>query len=198
MKESDLLIVGLGNPGPDYEGTRHNLGWECVHELAERLGVEVVRKRWRSMVGSFQRDTRRIWLAWPQTYMNLSGRAVAEALRDLQLPTEQVWVVYDEIDLPLCRLRIRIGGATAGHNGVTSILDHLRTDRFVRFRIGVGRPNGDGVRHVLGRWGKQEASALEEVRKGVADALELALEAGVARAMEVYNRRGSLGCQEVQ
>jgi PTH1 family peptidyl-tRNA hydrolase len=197
MGESELLIVALGNPGPEYEGTRHNLGWECVRELTARLGVDVSRRRWRSLVGMKERPEGRIWFIWPQTYMNLSGRAVAEARRDLDLPSERIWVVYDEIDLPLCRLRIRLGGSTAGHNGVGSILSHLRTDQFVRFRVGVGRPDGDGVRYVLGRFGKREAGVLAEVRSGVADALQLAIDGGLERAMEKYNRRGSLGCEEI-
>jgi PTH1 family peptidyl-tRNA hydrolase len=194
----NLLIVGLGNPGPEYAGTRHNLGADCVRELADRLGVAMMRKRWKSLVGFTDTPPeRRVWLIWPQTFMNLSGQAVAAAVRDLKLAPESVWAVYDELDLPLCRLRVRRGGSAAGHNGVVSLMSSLKTHEFVRFRIGVGRPEGDGVRYVLGRFGKRESESLEKIRSGVADALELALRSGVQAAMDTYNRAGSLGCVEI-
>jgi len=194
----NLLIVGLGNPGSEYTGTRHNLGAECVSLLAERLGVSMTRKRWKSLVGHTDLSLeRRVWLIWPQTFMNLSGQSVAAAVRDLGLAPEAVWAVYDELDLPLCRLRIRRGGSAAGHNGVLSLMSSLKTHEFVRFRIGVGRPVGDGVRYVLGRFGKRESESLDRIRSGVADALELALTEGVQTAMDKYNRAGSLGCEEI-
>lgn len=192
------LIVGLGNPGGEYAGTRHNLGADCVGELARRLGVAIDRKRWKSMVAAVEVGERqKVWLVLPQTYMNLSGQAVAAAARDLGLAPEAVWVVYDELDLPLCRLRIRRGGSSAGHNGVNSIMGSLRSHEFVRFRIGVGRPDGDGVRYVLGRFGRREAESLARIREGVADALELALAESVQAAMDRFNRAGSLGCEEI-
>jgi len=192
------LIVGLGNPGSEYAGTRHNLGIECVSVLAKRLGVKLTRKRWRSLVGSADLGPeRRVWLAWPQTYMNLSGQAVAAAVRDLGLEPESVWAVYDELDLPLCRLRIRRGGSAAGHNGVLSLMSSLKTHEFVRFRIGIGRPEGDGVKYVLGKFSKSEAEVLDQVREKVADALELALQSGLQAAMDTFNRAGSLGCEEI-
>jgi len=192
------LIVGLGNPGSEYAGTRHNLGIECVSVLAKRLGVKLTRRRWRSLVGSADLGPeRRVWLAWPQTYMNLSGQAVAAAVRDLGLEPESVWAVYDELDLPLCRLRIRRGGSAAGHNGVLSLMSSLKTHEFVRFRIGIGRPEGDGVKYVLGKFSKSEAEVLDQVREKVADALELALQSGLQAAMDTFNRAGSLGCEEI-
>ncbi|MDQ6692374.1 MAG: aminoacyl-tRNA hydrolase [Candidatus Dormibacteraeota bacterium] len=192
-----LLIVGLGNPGPEYVQTRHNLGIDCVTELALRLGVRLDRKRWRSLVGFADLSAdRRVWLAWPQTYMNLSGRAVAAAVKDLELDLTSVWAVYDELDLPLCRLRIRVGGSAAGHNGVQSIMSSLKDHQFVRFRVGIGRPPGDGVAHVLGKFTRGEVSALDSIKAGVADALQTALTSGVPSAMEIYNRPGSLGCPE--
>ena len=192
------MIVGLGNPGSEYAGTRHNLGIECVSVLAKRLGVKLTRKRWRSLVGSADLGPeRRVWLAWPQTYMNLSGQAVAAAVRDLGLEPESVWAVYDELDLPLCRLRIRRGGSAAGHNGVLSLMSSLKTHEFVRFRIGIGRPEGDGVKYVLGKFSKSEAEVLDQVREKVADSLELALQSGLQAAMDTFNRAGSLGCEEI-
>ncbi len=199
-KEKEHLIVGLGNPESEYADTRHNLGFACVRELARRLDVPVNRKRWQSLVG--RSDTRGVWIVMPQTYMNRSGEAVAKALRDTGLTADQAWVVYDELDLPLCRMRIRRGGSTAGHNGVRSIVASLGRDDFVRFRVGVGKPGGRGssagIRHVLGRFTKAEAARLPDIVGGVADALELALGAGLERAMDRYNRAGALGCEETR
>ncbi len=199
LVQEQLLIVGLGNPESEYEDTRHNLGFACVHELARRLSVRIDRKRWRSLVG--HAEARGIWLMLPQTYMNLSGEAVARALRDLSVPAHNVWVVHDELDLPMCRMRIRRGGSGAGHNGVLSLIGSLGTADFVRFRVGIGKPSRKGSpagRHyVLGRFTKAEASRLPDIVDGVAGALELALEAGVERSMDRFNRPGALGCEEL-
>jgi PTH1 family peptidyl-tRNA hydrolase len=196
---SERLIVGLGNPESDYADTRHNLGFICVRELARRLGVRIDRKRWQSIAG--HSESRGVWLMLPQTYMNLSGQAVAKALRDLGLTPEQVWVVYDELDLPLCRMRIKRGGSGAGHNGVLSLISSLGTPDFFRFRVGIGKPARksaqSGGRYVLGRFTKAEAERIPSIVGGVADALELALEAGLERAMERYNRPEALGCEEL-
>ena len=198
---SDLLVIGLGNPGPEYARTRHNIGGECVEAFGRRLGIELVRRRWRSRVGSGWAAGRRVWLVEPQTFMNLSGRAVKEAVRDLRVGEDDLWVVHDEMDLPLCRLRIRLDGSAAGHNGIRSIIASLGSDRFVRFRVGVGkqpRPgSAAGARHVLSRFSKMEAQAVEAVVEGVSGALETALEQGLTRAMDLYNRSGSLGCEEI-
>jgi PTH1 family peptidyl-tRNA hydrolase len=161
--------------------------------------VTIERKRWQSVVG--HSEARGVWLMLPQTFMNLSGQAVAKAVKDIHLPPQQVWVVYDELDLPLCRIRIKKGGSAAGHNGVKSLISSLGTDDFVRFRVGIGKPatkgSKPGVQHVLGRFTKAEASRLPKVIDGVASALELALEAGVERAMDHYNRPNALGCEEL-
>lgn len=196
---SDLLIVGLGNPGKEYSGTRHNLGEECVRALASRMGAAVDRKRWSSLVGSCSLDSARVWFVLPQTYMNESGRAVRFAIRDLGASPSDVWVVHDELDLPLCRMRIQFGGSAAGNNGVRSLISHLGTDQFWRFRVGVGKPasSAHGVQHVLGRWTRAESERVPSVVSGVADALGLALREGLARAQEIYNRSGALGCAEL-
>ena len=201
MENSDLhLIVGLGNPESEYGDTRHNLGFACARELARRLGVDVNRKRWKSLVG--HSEARGVWIVLPQTYMNLSGEAVKAAMRDTGVSAPQVWVVHDELDLPLCRMRIQRGRSGAGHNGVISIISALGTKDFARFRVGIGRPSrrstGVGVRYVLGRFTKAESEKLETVVSGVADALEVALESGLERAADKYNRGGALGCEEPQ
>jgi PTH1 family peptidyl-tRNA hydrolase len=199
LVREELLIVGLGNPEAEYADTRHNLGFACLRELAQRLGVKLDRRRWQSLVG--RSESRGIWMVLPQTYMNLSGQAVSRALHDLGLGAQEMWVVHDELDLPLCRMRIRRGGSGAGHNGVLSLISSLGTPDFVRFRVGIGKPARKGSRsgrhYVLGRFTKAEAERLPHIVDGVADALELALEAGVDRAMDRFNRAGSLGCDEL-
>jgi PTH1 family peptidyl-tRNA hydrolase len=199
LVRQELLIVGLGNPESEYADTRHNLGFACLNELALRFGVKVDRKRWQSLVG--RSESRGVWIVLPQTYMNLSGQAVSKAMRDLGLTAQQLWVVHDELDLPLCRMRIRRGGSGAGHNGVLSLISSLGTADFVRFRVGIGKParkgSQSGRHYVLGRFTKAEAERLPHIIDGVADALELAFEAGIDRAMDRYNRAGSLGCEEL-
>ena len=191
--------MGLGNPESEYADTRHNLGFACVRELARRLDVKLDRKRWGALVS--HSEAHGVWLVLPQTYMNLSGQAVAKAVRDIRVPPHRVWVVYDELDLPLCRMRIRRGGSGAGHNGVLSIISSLGTPDFVRFRVGIGKParkgSQSGRHYVLGRFTKAESERIPNIIAGVAGALELALEAGVERAMDRYNRPGSLGCEEL-
>jgi PTH1 family peptidyl-tRNA hydrolase len=198
-KTNEKLIVGLGNPESEYADTRHNLGFACARELARRFGVSVDRKRWQSLVGHSEEHG--LWFVLPQTYMNLSGQAVARALKDTGLLPQQTWVIYDELDLPLCRMRIRRDGSGAGHNGVRSIIEALGTDTFARFRVGIGKPSrrgsSSGVHYVLGRFTKAEAARVPQVVSGVADALELALQAGIERAMDRYNRPGALGCEEL-
>lgn len=199
MVREELLIVGLGNPESEYADTRHNLGFACVRELARRMGTKIDRKRWQSLVG--HSESRDVWFVLPQTYMNLSGEAVAKALRDTNLTHDQLWVVHDELDLPLCRMRVRRGGSGAGHNGVLSIISALGTPDFVRFRIGIGKParkgSPAGRSYVLGRFTKAEAERLPNIVDGVATALEVALDAGIERAMDRFNRAGSLGCEEL-
>ncbi len=198
-KKEGRLIVGLGNPEADYADTRHNLGFACVRELARRMGAKIDRKRWQSLVG--RSEARGLWFVLPQTYMNLSGEAVAKALRDTEIPADRLWVVHDELDLPLCRLRIRRGGSGAGHNGALSIISALGTPDFVRFRVGIGKParkgSPAGRSYVLGRFTKAEAARVPSIVEGVADALEVALDAGMERAMDRFNRAGSLGCEEM-
>lgn len=200
LVRQELLIVGLGNPEAEYADTRHNLGFACLHELARRLGVQMNRKRWQSLVG--RSESRGVWIVLPQTYMNLSGQAMSKALRDLGLTAQQMWVVHDELDLPLCRVRIRRGGSGAGHNGVLSLISSLGTPDFVRFRVGIGKParkgSQSGRSYVLGRFTKAEAERLPHIVNGVADALELALDADIERAMDRYNRAGALGCEETR
>ncbi|HEX4978895.1 MAG TPA: aminoacyl-tRNA hydrolase [Acidimicrobiales bacterium] len=193
----DLLVVGLGNPGASYVGTRHNVGADVVFLLADRHGGRLrTAKRERALVDEVRIDGRRVALAFPQTFMNDSGVSVGHLARRYDLTGDagagRIVVVHDELDLPTGAIRVKAGGGLAGHNGLRSIKAHLRTDAFVRVRIGIGKPPGGkerGADHVLDRPSKKEAELLAVTVHEAADAVEMLLADGVERAMERYNRR---------
>jgi peptidyl-tRNA hydrolase, PTH1 family len=183
------LVVGLGNPGAEYGGTRHNVGFAVVECLARRHGIAVRRRALRSVMGDGMIGAQRVILARPMTYMNLSGEAVGAIVRMYRLPSQHVIVVVDDIALPVGKLRLRLKGSPGGHNGLESVERHLGTQDYPRIRIGVGaaRP-GDMVGHVLSRFRPDERAVIEEAVERAADAIELALADGFERAMNVYNR----------
>lgn len=187
---ADLLVVALGNPGAEYAGTRHNVGVEVIELLAARHGGKLKRAKERALAGEVRIGDKRVALAFPQTYMNLSGESVAPLVRrhGITDPNRLV-IVHDEIDLPVGRIKIKVGGGLAGHNGLKSIKAHLHTDDFVRIRIGVGRPPGQkmGADHVLKRPGKADRAELDVVVQEAADAVEMILTDGVEAAMNRYN-----------
>jgi peptidyl-tRNA hydrolase, PTH1 family len=185
------LIVGLGNPGYEYHLTPHNLGFMAIDLLAERCGVEVSRPEAQALTTVTRLAQVDVVLAKPQTFMNLSGMAVARLLRKHDVPTEDLIVLVDEIDLPLGSLRIRSRGSAGRHNGVKSIIGALQSDSFVRVRMGVGpdRPVEDRVAYVLGRLRKSELETVAEMLERAADAVEMILGEGVEKAMNRYNRR---------
>lgn len=182
------LIIGLGNPGEDYEESRHNVGFRVVDELARRYGGRIRGHAAKSLTGVVRDDGRELVLAKPQTMMNLSGSA-AKALRSkYDVPIERTFIVHDDFDLPFGRLRIRKEGSSAGHHGVDSLIEAFGTKAFVRFRVGVGRPVGDGVDYVLGSFTGREREQLPELIARTADAVTSALEKGVERAMTEFNK----------
>jgi PTH1 family peptidyl-tRNA hydrolase len=188
---ADLLVVGLGNPGAQYEGTRHNVGVEVVEVLARRAGERLKpAKRERALVAEIRLAGHRVALAFPITYMNESGTAVAPLLRrhGITDPSRLV-VVHDELDLPVGRLKVKVGGGLAGHNGLKSITAHTKTQDYVRIRIGVGRPPGSqsGADYVLRKPGKAERADLDVVVEKAADAVEVLLVHGADEAMARYN-----------
>lgn len=189
---SDLLVVGLGNPGPEFVNSRHNLGWAVVDAFARDAGIDVSRRRWLGRVGSGTIAGSTVWLLKPQTYMNESGRSVKKALHDLDLPLDRVWVIHDELDIPLGRLRIRLGGSAAGNNGVRSIIGALADPGFVRFRVGIGKAahkgHDAGVRHVLGGFQGTDAEVAGQVVLATARAVRTGVVEGLDRAMNRYNR----------
>ncbi|MGH9189817.1 MAG: aminoacyl-tRNA hydrolase [Acidimicrobiales bacterium] len=185
------LVVGLGNPGADYEGTRHNLGADVVEVLADRLGSRLRRSGERALVAEARVDGRLVVLAFPQTFMNLSGEAVARLVRRYGIDGEpgRVVIVHDELDLPTGRVKVKAGGGTAGHNGLESVRAHLRSGDFVRVRIGVGKPPGrqEGADYVLHRPGKAERAELDVAVVEAADAVEAIVADGPDTAMNHFN-----------
>jgi PTH1 family peptidyl-tRNA hydrolase len=191
----ELLVVGLGNPGAEYENTPHNLGFRVVDLLAERNGIRVTRKENSARVGLGAIAGKGVALAKPQTFMNLSGPAVRGLLERYGLEPGRVpgclIVVYDELDLPWGSLRIKPKGSAAGHNGVKNIIESLGTNEFTRVRLGIhpGRPIGDGAQFVLGQFKRAQQKDVEEAVGLAAEAVEFTLAEGVEKAMTKYNRR---------
>ncbi|HZU71441.1 MAG TPA: aminoacyl-tRNA hydrolase [Acidimicrobiales bacterium] len=185
--------MGLGNPGPEYERSRHNVGAEVVALLAARHGERLrPARRERSLVAEAKVDGRRLALAFPQTYMNDSGVAVAALVRRFGIADlSRLVVVQDELDLPVGVLRLKRGGGNAGHNGLRSIDAHLHDKGYCRVRIGVGKPPGrqHGVDHVLRRPPKSVRQELDVVVEEAADAVEMILADGIDAAMNRYNSR---------
>ena len=187
---TDLLVVGLGNPGAEYAGTRHNVGFDVIDLLAHRHGGRLRKGKERARTGEVTIDGRRVALAQPQTFMNLSGESVAPLVRRYGVDDlARLVVVHDELDLPVGRLRVKVGGGLAGHNGLRSIKAHLHRDDFVRVRIGIGKPptREQGVDHVLKRPGKAVRAVLAEMVERAADAVEAVLHEGADAAMNRFN-----------
>ncbi|HEV7536757.1 MAG TPA: aminoacyl-tRNA hydrolase, partial [Acidimicrobiia bacterium] len=182
---ADLLVVGLGNPGEEYDKTRHNVGAEVIELLARRHGGKLRKQKERSLTDEVNVAGKRMALAIPLTYMNLSGEAVAPLVRRYGVEPGQLVVVQDEMDFELGRLQVKNGGGLAGHNGLKSIVAHLHTQDFVRIRIGIGKPPGSrqGADHVLRRFSKAERKEIEVTLEEAADAVELILAEGVDVAM---------------
>ena len=185
------LLVGLGNPGKEYERNRHNIGFRVVDELARRGGARFDQKKSHGKLALVRHDGQPLYLLKPQTYVNLSGRSVAPLARFYKLPPERLLVICDDIDLPFARIRIRPEGSSGGHNGLKSIMVELgnRQD-FPRIRIGVGRPphvREVVVEHVLEDFSASEEEELGPLIADVADAAELILAGDIDRAMDAYN-----------
>ena len=186
------LIVGLGNPGIEYQFTPHNMGFLTVDRLAERHRVQVSNRHCRALTGKAVVAEQEVLLAKPETYMNLSGLAVRELVEEYQIdPAQDLIVIYDELDLPLGTIRVRRRGSSAGHNGMESILGALGSDEFVRVRLGIApdHPVTDGARFVLGQFKKSQYAAVDQELDAAADAVEVILAEGVAKAMSRFNRR---------
>ena len=183
------LVVGLGNPGPEYDTTRHNIGFELVNKMAK--AKDLIWKRDRKFRAKIASATSSLVLAKPITYMNLSGNAVARLARFHKLQPDQILAVYDDVDLPIGRLRFRASGSAGGNNGIKSIIECLGTDTFPRLKIGIGSAGGQDamVGHVLGRFNEEEWDKMQKVLAIAVDGVNCALSDGLDAAMNQFNRR---------
>lgn len=183
------LIVGLGNPGPKYEGTRHNLGFEVVDEVARRRGLTFESSRGDVVMARERGPGAELMLAKPMTFMNRSGPAVGVLSRYFRVETPDLMVVVDDANLPLGRLRARPNGSEGGHNGLRSVILELATREFPRLRLGVGRgeTQRDLANHVLARFDPDEVARIDEMITRAADAVEIFVESGIATVMNRFN-----------
>jgi PTH1 family peptidyl-tRNA hydrolase len=191
LAEFDKLVVGLGNPGEEYELTAHNLGFLVLDRLAARSGMKVGRKDSRALVGQGKVEGRRVMLAKPQTYMNVSGESVQGLLVKHEIAPGDLILVYDELDLPWRSLRIRPEGSAAGHRGVDSIIRAIGTKAFPRVRLGIhgGRREKDGAHIVLAKLKRAHKEELDELLDYASEAVESIIAEGVEKSMAKYNRR---------
>ena len=184
------LVVGLGNPGGKYEGTRHNVGFMVVDELADRGRFSVTRVKYHALTAAAEIGGQGALVMKPTTYMNLSGEAVGEAAKFYKTAPDHVLVISDDVDLPLGRLRIRTGGSAGGHNGLKSIIQHLGSDQFPRLKVGVGgkpHPDYDMADWVLSKIQGEDKKVMDEAVKRAADAVECLLRDGPQKAMNRFN-----------
>lgn len=185
------MIVGLGNPGPEYKDTRHNIGFKVVELLAHDLGIRLDNRRFQSRNARTRLEGKDIIFLCPMTYMNLSGRAVRQCVDYYKIDIEDVLVIHDDLDLPMGRIKIARQGGAGGHKGVQSIIDHLGGAKFPRIRIGIGRPryNETTEAFVLSSFYKDQRDDVEEMIRTGAEAGRLAIAEGVESAMNRINRQ---------
>ena len=186
---SVMIIVGLGNPGPKYSGTRHNIGFQCIDRMAKRWGIEVSERRAKAVLGKGSYRGQNVVLAKPRTFMNHSGEGLRYLLARFSAVPADLLVIYDEMALPMGKLRLRSTGSDAGHNGIRSIIDSLNTVEFPRLRIGIGRPDPESnyVTHVLDRFSQEDQTIIDKVVDRVILATECIIEESLERAMNKFN-----------
>lgn len=187
------LVVGLGNPGRRYEGTRHNAGFMAVERLQRRLPEGTSRARFQAHIVETRDGNSRVVLAQPQTFMNESGIAVAQLVHWYKVPLDRLLVVYDDLDLPLGTIRLRADGSDGGHNGIASIIRSLKTNTFPRLRIGISRPaSGPTVPYVLSRFNATERRELEDILDRTSDAILVWIREGLVSAMNQFNQKATV------
>ena len=182
-----FLIVGLGNPGKEYEDTRHNIGFKVVDNIAKEYNIEINRQKFKGAYGEGFINGKKVMLLKPTTYMNLSGESVREVLDFYNLESNEILVIYDDISLDVGRLRIREKGSAGGHNGIKSIIAHVGNDIFPRIKVGVGQPNLNLVKHVLGRFTKEEMIILDESIEAATKAAAEIIKGDIKTAMNQFN-----------
>lgn len=189
-----FLIVGLGNPGKEYDGTRHNIGFAAIDYIADKYNIELNRIKFKGVFGEGLINGKKVILLKPTTYMNLSGESIREVINFYKISNEEVIIVYDDISLEVGRLRIREKGSHGGHNGIKSIIANMGTDIFPRVKIGVGAPKGNLVSHVLGKFSNDEVEILRETIKASSEAVSIMLKIDTKEAMNKFN--GFNACKE--
>jgi PTH1 family peptidyl-tRNA hydrolase len=177
--------VGLGNPGGKYAHTRHNAGFDVLSILAQRHGISVRMHAYQAVVGKGMIGDKKVLLAMPQTYMNNSGESVKEMAQALRVKAEQLILVYDDVDLKVGSVRVKARGSAGTHNGMKSVIYHLQTDEFARVRVGIGKPEGDIIDHVLGEYADKQAAW--DTLQRAADAVETIIKDGVIEAQNRFN-----------
>lgn len=184
------LLVCLGNPGDQYEGTRHNVGFQVADEIGERARIPIQKLKFRALTNTCELGGEKVLIMKPVTYMNLSGEAVRQAADFYKVPPERVLVVSDDVSLPVGKLRVRSGGSAGGHNGLKSIISHLGSEEFPRVKIGVGEkphPDYDLADWVLGKFTGEDKKAVDAAVKRAADVVECVIKDGMDKAMNKYN-----------
>ena len=182
------IIIGLGNPGKKYEKTRHNLGFMVIDELARRNSVSVDKSKFKSLTGEFKLGGEKVILMKPQTYMNLSGEAIREAVNFYKIDLKNLLVIYDDLDIPMGALRIRTSGSSGTHNGMKSVVSQLGSRDFPRVRIGIGSNKDDNlIDFVIGKPSKSEEAVLSDTVSEAAHAVECYIADGIDKAMNRFN-----------
>lgn len=189
LPEFPFLLVGLGNPGREYRGNRHNVGFMAIDRLCEAFGIKIGKVQSKALIGSGLWEGRKIIVAKPQTYMNLSGEAIGSLLRYYKVPFNQLIVAHDDLDLPVGTLRLRPGGGSAGQKGVASTIEKVGTQQFPRLRIGIGRPPGqmDAAAYVLQDFSKADQELLLPTLDRAVEAMKVFILQGLEAAMNQFN-----------
>lgn len=182
-----ILIVGLGNPGKQYEQTRHNIGFDVIDYMANKYNIDVNRENFKGICGEGFIENKKVILLKPLTYMNLSGESIRELANFYKLEDDEIIVVYDDISLDIGRLRIREKGSAGGHNGIKSIIQNLGGDKFPRVKVGVGQPKDNLVNHVLGKFSKEDREHIEKVIPVVSDAIVEIVKNDAKESMNKFN-----------
>lgn len=183
------VVVGLGNPGKEYARTRHNIGFMVLDRIRKDLTNPTEKNRFKAVMTEGNRSGEKVVLVAPQTYMNLSGHAVREVRSWFHLPTDQIIVVFDDMDLPFGTLRLRGNGSSGGHNGLQSIIEQLGTSEVARLRVGIGRPRSGAVGHVLSRFSPEEEASLPTLIERAANAVTTWMDQGLIPTMNEVNRK---------
>jgi PTH1 family peptidyl-tRNA hydrolase len=185
------LVIGLGNPGREYERTRHNMGFLTLDLLANKFDIDIAKSFKHALIGEGRVNNQKVVLAKPQTFMNLSGNSVSELISWYKCEPNELIVIYDDVDLPLGNIRIRERGSSGSHNGMRSIIYQLGYDDFLRVRVGIGKPEGElnMVSHVLGKPKDDELEVLLDSLKAAANAVEMILSGELSKAQELYNKK---------